>query len=413
MNMKSIKIYKEVESMKKRIKTVAVVFTLALSVFAFKAPLVLAETTTEPTPTETIEPVEVTQPADVTEPVTSNEATAEPDTSSDPGTTENTDSELPPVLDGNGEVVSPGTLPDSPFYWLTTLIEKLQVFLTSNPVEKTELLEVQALERLSEAQAMLEKGDTQEAEVALQAYSGKLAEAQAFLATLTETDSETLQKLETALSDSPANNIQTLGGLLDKLPPQAAQKVALNVVRSMGKSITKMEKKDQLRVAKELKKATQGLEENELTEEDQEAIETLDSTLELAEGDLGETAIADSSVKLSTMAFATDTLTLSTKPSAQTEVSKESHQALSQNKKYSETESETQASADEIKLPEQKKELEVKNEQQEKEQQKLKEQEQKLMEQQDQLKAEQEKALNGKNSNTDKFSEKANGTKAK
>jgi hypothetical protein len=398
--------------MKKRIEAIVVVFTLALSVFAFKVPMVFAETMTETTPTETITPVEVTLPTEVTEPSeTSGETTTEPDTSSDLGTTENTESELPPVLDENGEVVSPGTLPDSPFYWLTTLIEKLQVMLTTDPVQKTELLEEQALERLSEAQVMVQNGETEEAEATLQAYSGKLAEAQAFLVTLTETDSETLQKLETALGMSHANNIQTLGGLLDKLPPQAAQKVALNVVRSMEKSIAKMEKKDQLKVAKELKKATKGLEENELADEDQAALENLDETLDLAEGDVEESVIANSDIKLSSMALTTDSLALSTKPLAQVEGSKVSRQSPSQDKKYREAES--NVSAGEVQLSEQNKGLEARTEQQEKAQQVAKEQEQKKLEEQGQLKAEEGKELKDKSVNAKNSAEKHNDKKAK
>lgn len=376
--------------MKKQIKTLAFVFGLALCAFSFNASVVLADETvtdqnttavsTETVLTETTETNDGTENAIVPDPISVPEATENSDTE--------VETELPPVLDENGEVVLPGTLPDSPLYWLTTLIEKLQVIFTVDPVEKTKLLEEQALERIAEADALIENGNTEEAEVALQAYSEKVTEAQAFLATLTETDSETMQKLETALSESHAKNIQTLGGLLDKLPPQAAQKVALNVVKSMEKSIAKMEKKDQLRVAKELKKAAEGLEDTELSEEDQEALETLEETLEPQDGDLEETVAVTSGVMLRSMAVTADSLTTSTSKDTTANTSKESLQALSQkNEKYDGTELKAKVKAEEIPLQEQKEGLKAEPRQQEEKQQELKEQEQKPLEKQEQKEA--------------------------
>ncbi|WP_042331629.1 DUF5667 domain-containing protein [Desulfosporosinus orientis] len=314
-------------------KRLAIILTLALCVMPLYAPLALAETAADQsTVAESLgtdsgaemADVSASNPDDVvntdTEAIDGTEGSTETgDTAgTDAGETSDSDSsdtgdeDIPPAVDENGDVVAPGTLPDSPFYWLTTLIEKLQVALTFDPEKKTELLEEQALERMAEASAMIAKGDTEEAEGALTAYSEKLTQAQAFLASLTDTDSEVTQKLETALSQTHAKNIQTLGGLLDKLPPQAAQKVALNVVRSMEKSIAKMEKKDQLKVAKELRKATKGIEDSELSEEDQAALENLDETLDQQEETSEETAetevvAGDTAVKA--MALTTNTLT--------------------------------------------------------------------------------------------------------
>ncbi|MBC2721904.1 MAG: hypothetical protein HGJ97_04375, partial [Desulfosporosinus sp.] len=303
-------------------KRLAIALTLALCVMPISAPLAFAETIpsveveeTTPTPNEetTTEPstdaeiitdIEETNVEEETE-TNEPEDIAENETGEAPEGTESVDEDLPPVLNENGEVISPGTLPDSPFYWLTTLIEKLQVVLTFDPVKKTELLEEQALERIAEAGALIEKGDTEEAEGALKAYTAKVAEAEAFVDQLTQTDSEIKQKLETALSTTQANNVQTLGGLLDKLPPQAAQRVAVNIVRSMEKSIAKMDKKEQQRVAKELKRATEDLEESELTEEEVVALENLDQVLE--DGQLEEEAIAATpSAAFNTMALTTD-----------------------------------------------------------------------------------------------------------
>lgn len=326
--------------MRRGIKTLALGFILALCAFSINTPAVFAETVMDPNvPVESTEPVQPEAPItpEVTETIESELVTGDPET------------ELPPVTDENGEEVEPGTLPDSPFYWLTTLIEKLQVMFTVDPVAKTELLEDQALERMAEAQALIEEGNTEDAEVALQAYSAKVTEAQAFVAALTDTDSETREKLETALSNSHANNIQTLGGLLDKLPPQAAEKVALNVVRSMEKSIAKMEKKEQLKVAKELRKATKGLEDDEVTEEAQEALENLEEIIELENEDLEDSVVADSEAQLSSMALTADVSEISTLQASSTQVIKESSQALAPKEKGKEAGSEVKAKKEEIK----------------------------------------------------------------
>ncbi|MDA8228491.1 MAG: DUF5667 domain-containing protein [Desulfitobacterium hafniense] len=416
-------------------KKLALALTLALCVMPLTASLALAETDGDlNAPVANLEtaPVaenEVSEPASDTEATTDPEVTEETESNTEPEDTaetdagevpdgsENAEEDLPPILDENGEVVSPGTLPDSPVYWLTTLIEKLQVALTFDPVKKTELLEDQALERIAEAGALIEQGDTEEAEGAITAYTEKIAEAQAFLALLTETDSETTVKLETALSKTHANNIQTLGGLLEKLPPQAAQKVALNVVRSMEKSITKMDKKDQLMVAKELRKATKGLEDSELSEEDQAALENLDQTLE-GEDDQSEeldgVAVA-SGETLNTMALTTSAL-----PDADAEKSKvlkvksEAKAELKSAKQQGQT-LELKGESGSLPKEELKESPEEKAKSEEKSKDEAKAQEQKVIEQKAQqeakLKAEQESGSKENDASLDNASKKPEGEK--
>ncbi|MHB8075215.1 DUF5667 domain-containing protein [Desulfosporosinus fructosivorans] len=319
-------------------KRLALALTVALFTMLNGAPLALAETSTSVESIEAIpstETLEATEISSDPEGLTNTEATEQTEGNNElENTTGNDDSESPDIpentegdiLDENGEVVPPGTLPDSPFYWLTTLIEKLQVALTFDPVEKTELLEEQGLERIAEAAALIEQGDIEQAEATLNAFAIKAAEAQEFLAQLAETDSETRLKLETALGKTHANNVITLGGLLEKLPPQAAQRVALNIVRSMEKSITKMDKQDLRMVAQELKKVTKGLEDNELAEEDEVALENLDQAL--AEDELEEDIAINSGTTLINTALETKSLT-----NAIAETSKPSSKSSVQNVK--------------------------------------------------------------------------------
>ncbi|MEL1133894.1 DUF5667 domain-containing protein [Desulfitobacterium sp. THU1] len=191
--------------------------------------------------------------------------------------------------------VNPGTLPDSPLYWLDELVEKLQVALTFDSQKKIKLLEKHANERMSEVLALAEKVNSEEAksvatetkdleeseeqeksvestneqqeskeltkattssaianpelekklkgcEKALTRYNEKIAQAQELLEQLENPESEEYKNLQAALAKVNANNVIVLGNLLEKLPPQASQRLALNIVRSMEKAVDKMEK---------------------------------------------------------------------------------------------------------------------------------------------------------------------------
>src|SRR5680860_1353697 len=141
-----------------------------------------------------------------------------------------------PIVDGNGHSVLPAN-------WFTDLIAKLQDILTFNPVHKAELHERRALAKLAQAQELMKDGKTEEAKNSLNQYTDKIAKAQAFLAQV-DTNSETAENLIAALDKVNSNNIVVLGSLIDRLPKQAAQKLAINVVRSMEKAVSKMQKEE-------------------------------------------------------------------------------------------------------------------------------------------------------------------------
>jgi len=142
-----------------------------------------------------------------------------------------------PVVDSNGNTVKPAN-------WLTDFIGKLQLALTSDPAGKCELNERHALAKLAEAQKLMKAGKSEAAQICVNQYTDKIAKAQEFLDQVKDPTSETAKTLDKALVNVNSNNIQVLGNLLDKLPPQAAEKVALNVVRSMEKAVTKIEKEE-------------------------------------------------------------------------------------------------------------------------------------------------------------------------
>lgn len=183
------------------------------------------------------------------------------------------------VLDENGNSVDQGILPDSPLYWWSLLIEKIQIALTSDPAEKAALLQELALERLAEAAVMTEEGQTENAEITLDAFSAKLAEAKDFIETL-DPESDEAQTLVKALAERNASNIEVLGNMImsEKLPPQAAERIFVNAVRSVMKSIDKYDKKTQIQLKNSLKKTTEIMENTDLDEETENTLEDIENT---------------------------------------------------------------------------------------------------------------------------------------
>jgi len=75
------------------------------------------------------------------------------------------------------DLPGPEIMPDSPFYFLKILWEKLVIFLTFNTVKKAEKYKVFAEKRAYEAQEMLKKGKEELAEKAKELYKFYLNKA--------------------------------------------------------------------------------------------------------------------------------------------------------------------------------------------------------------------------------------------
>lgn len=236
-------------------KMLAIALTVALLSAPLTSTVALAETTTITDQTVTSENI-----------VTSTDSV-------DSATAVKTDTAATVIVDAGGDPVDPGILPDSPFYWFSNLIQKLQIALTFDSGQKAVLAEQQALQKLAGAQEMVKKGDHDQAEKALNEYSAKIAQAQEFLAKVEDPNSASAQELQKALAQADAKNIEALGELLDKLPAQASQRVAANIIKSMEKSVAKMDEAEKKQVDKGLSKT---LKEMEGTGLDQEAVENLE-----------------------------------------------------------------------------------------------------------------------------------------
>ncbi len=222
--------------MRKKLVSALIVTLLALPL---NVPLVLADTATSATATTSTS----TSTSTSTNDISSTSAPVDP----------------PPILDVNGKPISPGTLPDSPFYWLSNIIEKIQLVFTFNPAQKTALVQHRALEKLAAAQEMAIKGKPDLAEKAFAEYTEKVNEVQIYLGQLKDTNTGSAQQLQTGLAKTYAANIQVISELLDKLPAKTVSKLADNVARSMEKTVAKMDQADKKQVESVLQKDSQKL----------------------------------------------------------------------------------------------------------------------------------------------------------
>jgi len=143
----------------------------------------------------------------------------------------------PPVVDTDGNIVIPSTQ-------FSDFIDSLQLALSFDPAHKGDLNKRHALRKLAQACELMKAGDMEGSKICFNEYKNKIANAQAFLLEVKNPNSETAKALAIALANVESKNIQVLSNLVVKLPPQAAQKVALNVVRIMEKAVAKTQKEE-------------------------------------------------------------------------------------------------------------------------------------------------------------------------
>jgi hypothetical protein len=108
-----------------------------------------------------------------------------------------------PAFASSDDLPSPGLTPDSPFYSLEVLWEKILISLTFDPEKKANLIAEIAGEKVAEAMEMVEENKAEAAQVSLQLYENYLQEV-----------------LEIINTSEPAND---LTGLNEKLQ-QVTQK---------------------------------------------------------------------------------------------------------------------------------------------------------------------------------------------
>src|SRR5665648_680256 len=143
----------------------------------------------------------------------------------------------PPVVEYDGKIVIPSTQ-------FSDFIDNLQLALTFDAARQGEINKRHALRKLAQANKLMQDGNIEDSKICFSEYKDKIAKAQEFLNEAETPGSATAVALAKALENVEAKNIAVLSDLVVKLPPQVAQKLALNVVRTMDKAVVKDQKEE-------------------------------------------------------------------------------------------------------------------------------------------------------------------------
>ena len=127
------------------------------------------------------------------------------------------------ILAQNTELPDPGLTPDSPFYFLETIAERIVTFFTFGDLKKAERYAALAAERLAEAQAVVEKGKPEFAEKTLQRYEKQLNNsiARAKRAEAKGKSTEKVIEVLTRVSKATSKHLEVLAEVYEKVPEQA------------------------------------------------------------------------------------------------------------------------------------------------------------------------------------------------
>jgi colicin import membrane protein len=150
---------------------------------------------------------------------------------------------------------APSLLPGDFFYFVKTMMEKIELALTFNDVEKAKLLADFTENRIAEAKTLLEKGETQAAKEVLEKALQQQEEAfKTYEESQKEEQKDTEQKddetatntdaLRKQLEEKFSKNILALQAALEKVKnPHAKEVLARNIEKAKEKLEAKMEKR--------------------------------------------------------------------------------------------------------------------------------------------------------------------------
>jgi len=122
------------------------------------------------------------------------------------------------LAQGTG-LLGPGMTPDSPFYFLETIVEKIGTFFTFGDLKKAERYSILAEERLAEANVMAERGKSELAERTLAIYRIQL-ENSITLAERAQTKGENIKEAMVRVGQATSIHLEVLTKLYEKVPEQ-------------------------------------------------------------------------------------------------------------------------------------------------------------------------------------------------
>lgn len=127
--------------------------------------------------------------------------------------------------------VEAGVTPDSPFYFLDLLAEKVKLFFTTDPKELAETYARLALERMAEAQEMTEAEKTQYLEKLVDEYATAIQNAREALEKALAAGAQV--KEVAALLDQ-AENVAALKVVLEKVPGEGKERIKLRLLENVA-----------------------------------------------------------------------------------------------------------------------------------------------------------------------------------
>ncbi|HLD96216.1 MAG TPA: DUF5667 domain-containing protein [Patescibacteria group bacterium] len=126
------------------------------------------------------------------------------------------------------DLPNPGITPDSPFYFLDTLGEQIELFLSFSPTAKAERATQIAAEKAAEVEAMIEENKPDAVETAATRYGELIS-----LAAQSIRESEDRAAAVAALvAQATSIHLTVLTGLLDKVPEQARNAIENALTKS-------------------------------------------------------------------------------------------------------------------------------------------------------------------------------------
>jgi len=129
-----------------------------------------------------------------------------------------------PTIGGGYSPVPAGLTPDSPFYFLERISEGIGTFFTFGDLKKAERYAALAAERVAEAQAVVEKGKPEAAQIALKRYEDQLNKSLA-QAEKAKAKGLKVEKITQALAEATGQHLTVLEGVLEKVPENVKEKI--------------------------------------------------------------------------------------------------------------------------------------------------------------------------------------------
>ena len=141
------------------------------------------------------------------------------------------------VLAQATELPNPGLTPDSPFYFLERISEGIGTFFTFGDLKKAERYAVLATERVAEAQAVVNKGKPEAAQIALKRYEDQLGRALAKAETA-KAKGQNIERVTEIVATATSKHLTVLEGVLEKVPEAAKAAITRALEKSKNGHIT-------------------------------------------------------------------------------------------------------------------------------------------------------------------------------